>query len=158
MSLPLVYIVVLVLFVLLVSAFRLSRRTKIYAPEILQRPAPRNNTNTNTDTNTNTESAPLTLTREQLRNYRGENGAPMYIALKGKIYDLSSNATARELYGPSSKYNRLVGTDASRALATMNLDETKFSLDGLTAEQLKTLNEWVARYEQKYRVVGHVVD
>jgi predicted heme/steroid binding protein len=32
-----------------------------------------------------------TFTREQLRRYRGQNGAPIYFAYGGKVYDASES-------------------------------------------------------------------
>ena len=32
-----------------------------------------------------------TFTREELRKYRGQNGAPVYFAYKGKVYDASAS-------------------------------------------------------------------
>ena len=32
-----------------------------------------------------------TFTREQLRSYRGQDGAPVYFAYKGKVYDASAS-------------------------------------------------------------------
>ncbi len=32
-----------------------------------------------------------TFTREELRNYRGQDGAPAYFAYKGKVYDASAS-------------------------------------------------------------------
>jgi predicted heme/steroid binding protein len=32
-----------------------------------------------------------TFTREELRQYRGENGAPTYFAYQGKVYDASGS-------------------------------------------------------------------
>ncbi len=32
-----------------------------------------------------------TFTREELRRYRGENGAPIYFAYRGKVYDASES-------------------------------------------------------------------
>ena len=32
-----------------------------------------------------------TFTREELRKHRGQNGAPVYFAYKGKVYDASAS-------------------------------------------------------------------
>ena len=50
------------------------------------------------------------------------------------------------------------GKDASRALATMNFQEVdRQGLDGLTTEQLETLDQWKSKYDAKYAVVGSLL-
>ncbi len=42
-------------------------------------------------------SSPLRLTRAQLAKYTGADGGPIFLAVKGRIYDVS---TGRDHYGP----------------------------------------------------------
>lgn len=56
---------------------------------------------------------------EPLADYDGVIRAPIYIAVKGRVFDVSSGA---EFYGPATGgYNVLAGQDASRALGIMSL-------------------------------------
>lgn len=49
-----------------------------------------------------------------------------------------------------------VGREASRALGLMSLkvEDCTGNLDGLTQDQLNTLEGWEKRYKEKYPVVG----
>lgn len=49
----------------------------------------------------------------------------------------------------------------NRALALMSTDEKDVintSLDDLGEDELKTLNEWITKFESKYPVVGYLKD
>lgn len=64
-------------------------------------------------------TGPEAGTMEPLAEYNGILRAPIYIAVKGRVFDVSSGA---EFYGPESGgYNALAGQDASRALGIMSL-------------------------------------
>ncbi|KAK3343617.1 hypothetical protein B0T25DRAFT_554766 [Lasiosphaeria hispida] len=59
---------------------------------------------------------PLYLTPEQLAAYDGTDPAkPIYLAINGTIYDVSSNART---YGPGGSYRYFAGVDASRSYVT----------------------------------------
>ena len=100
---------------------------------------------------------------------------------QGLVYDVTSHDSGRELYGPGTSYGDLwAGKDATRSLATMDFKQTVWlfllklftvgnpffslyflgnftqgcDLSDLNAEQLKTLEEWVVKYQTKYKVVG----
>ena len=54
----------------------------------------------------------------------------------------------------------LAGRDASRALAKMSLDVADVDdphVDDLTAEENKTLDEWIEKLGKKYPVLGNLV-
>jgi len=100
----------------------------------------------------------LELTRDELAKFDATNpDEPVYIAVKGVIYDASSK---RESYVPGASYNCFAGKDCARALATMSLKPENCvpDIDGLTPEQLKILDDWVTYYADRYPVVGRVVD
>ena len=83
------------------------------------------------------------LTPSALRRHDGSNRAlPILLAAKGVVYDVTR------------------GRDCSRALAKMSLDPADVSRDvsDLTADELKTLDDWVVKFEAKYPAVGRVVD
>lgn len=59
---------------------------------------------------------PLYLTTEELAAFDGTDPTrPIYLAINGTIYDVSSNART---YGPGGPYHFFAGTDASRAYVT----------------------------------------
>jgi membrane-associated progesterone receptor component len=110
----------------------------------------------------------VTLTKEELLTFKGTDmpvpegriDAPIYIALRGKIFDVSFGG--KEMYGEGGPYNRFVGKDVSRALAKMSFEPADIDstdLSDLTADQLKTLQQWEDKLEKvkKYPIVGRVV-
>lgn len=98
------------------------------------------------------------LTPSALRRHDGSNRAlPILLAAKGVVYDVTRG---RDFYGAGGAYNLFTGRDCSRALAKMSLDPADVSRDvsDLTADELKTLDDWVVKFEAKYPAVGRVVD
>jgi len=98
---------------------------------------------------------PRPYTWEQVSEHKGISGdKSIWIAIKGKIYDVSSKPT---FYGPGAGYHIFAGRDATRGLALTSLDVKDVdnpSIADLT--DLSTLNEWIASYESKYDVIGWV--
>ncbi|KAI5290591.1 hypothetical protein KEM54_001089 [Ascosphaera aggregata] len=101
---------------------------------------------------------PTTLLR-----FNGENNAPVYLAVKGKVYDVTSG---KNFYGPGGPYANFAGRDASRGLACQSFDEEMLTKDlkgplddlkDLTREQLDNLAGWEERFNTKYLVVGKLV-
>ncbi|KAJ3394073.1 hypothetical protein HDU84_000101 [Entophlyctis sp. JEL0112] len=73
---------------------------------------------------------------EELAKYNGADAAqPVYLALKGVVYDVSS---ARNMYAPGSGYSAFAGKDASRALGMSSLkaEDCVADYSTLNAEQL----------------------
>ena len=56
-----------------------------------------------------------TVTQTELEDGDGVDGAPVYVALRGRVYDVSAG---KKFYGPGKPYHHFVGHDASRAFAT----------------------------------------
>ena len=56
-------------------------------------------------------------------------------------------------------YHLFAGRECARALAILSLKEEDCNgnLSDLTEEQVKKLDEWVAKFEAKYPVVGRLV-
>lgn len=53
------------------------------------------------------EDAPLRIfSKEELAQYKGENGGDIYLALMGKVFDVSSG---RDFYGPGGGYSFFSG-------------------------------------------------
>jgi predicted heme/steroid binding protein len=62
------------------------------------------------------QRGPLYLTPEELLAYDGSDPTkPIYLAINGTIYDVSSNPRT---YGPGGSYQYFAGCDASRAYVT----------------------------------------
>ena len=104
-----------------------------------------------------------TFTPRTLLINNGKGTAPVYLAVKGKVYDVTSG---RNFYGPGGPYENFAGRDATRGLACQSFDEEMLTknLDGpldeckdLTAEQLDNLNGWVERFEEKVSLFPRTV-
>jgi membrane-associated progesterone receptor component len=104
-----------------------------------------------------------TFTPPTLLPYSGENGMPVYLAVRGKIFDVTSG---RNFYGPGGPYANFAGRDASRGLACGSFDENMLTedlqgpldtLSDLDAEQMEALKGWEERFNEKYLVVGELV-
>ncbi|EPY23725.1 membrane-associated progesterone binding protein 2 [Strigomonas culicis] len=94
-----------------------------------------------------------TFTAEELAQHNGETLPTIYVSLKGKVYDCTS---AANFYGPGKGYAAFSGKEVSRCLGKMMLttEEANSSWANLSETNMKTLDEWVAKYEAKYKVVG----
>ncbi|RYO25552.1 hypothetical protein AA0119_g35 [Alternaria tenuissima] len=104
-----------------------------------------------------------TFTPPSLFPYNGLNNMPVYLAVRGRVFDVTSG---RNFYGPGGPYANFAGRDASRGLAcgsfdedmlTKDLDGPLDTLENLDAEQLDALRGWEERFEEKYLVVGKLV-
>jgi membrane-associated progesterone receptor component len=98
------------------------------------------------------------FTLEELHSFNGaQDDQPIYIALNGKVYDVSSG---RHFYGPGTSYHALAGHDASVALAKSSLEAQDIDapLSSLQdPEDRERLQNWVNKYDSKYPVVGTLV-
>lgn len=104
--------------------------------------------------NESTEMKEFTL--EELSLYVGKDNSPIYIALRGMVYDVTSGAA---FYGPEGGYAMFAGRDASKCLAKMSFETqelNKQDLSDLTEEENKTLNDWIEKYEKKYKKIGTI--
>lgn len=98
----------------------------------------------------------LYLTLEELAQHTGEGGTSIFLAVYGRIFDVSEG---REFYGPGAGYSNLAGKDCSRAFATNCYNNQGLhDLRGLSVEQRKSIDHWYKFYSehQKYRAVGWV--
>jgi len=96
-----------------------------------------------------------TFTPRTLLKYNGQNNSPVYIAVRGKVHDVSSG---RNFYGPGGPYQNFAGRDATRGLACQSFDEEMLTkdLDGpldpcddLTPEERENLQGWIERFDEK---------
>ena len=93
-------------------------------------------------------------TLAELGRYDGRDaGAPVLLAVRGRVYDV---IRGRAFYGPGGPYAAFAGRDCTRALALMSTDtiECIGDLTGLTPAELAQLDEWVERFERNYAAIG----
>ncbi|XP_050018681.1 LOW QUALITY PROTEIN: neuferricin [Alexandromys fortis] len=94
---------------------------------------------------------------EELARYRGGPGDPgLYLALLGRVYDVSSG---RRHYEPGAHYSGFAGRDASRAFVTGDYSEAGLVDDvtGLSSSEILILHNWLSFYEKNYVFVGRLV-
>lgn len=97
-------------------------------------------------------SEPLNLSEEELSKFDGSNNKePIYIAIDGDVYDVSSN---REMYArPNGAYSFFAGRDAARAFVTGcfgNEEQLTHDLRGLGEQELASLQRWKDFYDNHY--------
>lgn len=104
-----------------------------------------------------------TYTPRTLLPFNGEDGGPVYFAVRGRVFDVSRG---RNFYGPGGPYSNFAGRDASRGLACGSFDEDMLTkdLDGpldtladLGKDEMDALQGWEERFSEKYDVVGRIL-
>jgi len=93
------------------------------------------------------------ITKEALKKYDGTNGGPIYLAVKGYVFDVSSKP---EMYGPGGGYHVFAGKDGSKGLGIGSLKPGDAVPDDGTlgsAEQ-KVLDDWLVFFQTRYNQVG----
>ncbi|KAG6879364.1 hypothetical protein C0992_003282 [Termitomyces sp. T32_za158] len=81
-------------------------------------------------------------TTEELKKYDGSTpGLPIYVAIKGTIFDVSHKA---DIYGPGRSYSIFAGKDGSKGLGMSSLDPQNAVADysGLNESDRKVLDDW----------------
>jgi|GEM_PF-1663737 len=111
----------------------------------------------------NAPRAPLPQAEErdyslaELGQYDGSDSTkPLLLAIRGQVYDVTRG---RDFYGPGGPYGIFAGKDCTRALAKVSFDEELFTgnVEGLGAEELEKLDEWIEIFEGKYRRIGRLL-
>lgn len=107
----------------------------------------------------------MLITRDQLEEMDGFEGTPLYLSIKGRVYDVSAGG---KFYAEGGEYHDWVGKDASRSFGTAcrggvdrtGMDCLSESLEGLTDNEIKEIDRWLELYEthDKYTFVGYLVD
>ncbi|EGC34240.1 hypothetical protein DICPUDRAFT_92264 [Dictyostelium purpureum] len=100
-------------------------------------------------------------TLEELKQYNGtDETKPIFIAIKGKIYDVTAKSST---YGPGGAYNTFSGNDATICLAKSSFEDadinkkwTEKSLEELPEEHKESLNGWINFFSERYILVGNV--
>ncbi|KAI4753438.1 cytochrome b5 [Aureobasidium sp. EXF-3400] len=104
-----------------------------------------------------------TFTPPELEPYNGRNNMPVYLAVRGRVFDVTSG---RNFYGPGGPYANFAGRDASRGLACGSFDEDMLTKDlngpldtlsDLGEEEMEAMRGWEERFSEKYLVVGKLV-
>eukprot|EP01012_Entosiphon_sulcatum_P010596 TRINITY_DN16233_c0_g1_i2.p1 TRINITY_DN16233_c0_g1~~TRINITY_DN16233_c0_g1_i2.p1 ORF type:complete len:135 (+),score=22.94 TRINITY_DN16233_c0_g1_i2:31-435(+) len=98
---------------------------------------------------------PRGFTAEELAEFNGTNDRPIYLSLKNVVYSVSP-----DFYGPGKAYHAFAGKESTIPLAKsvkVTDEECNQSWYDLSAEDLKTADEWEAKYRKKYPVVGWFV-
>mmetsp|Transcript_111 Transcript_111/g.143 ORF Transcript_111/g.143 Transcript_111/m.143 type:complete len:449 (+) Transcript_111:84-1430(+) len=100
------------------------------------------------------ESLP-SMTAEELGFYDGTNDRPIYLAVKGRVYDVSEG---KAFYGKGRSYYHFVAKDATRAFATGCVQKACLvsSLEGLSADEKMEADRWIEFFEfhDKYKLVA----
>ena len=98
------------------------------------------------------------LTLEELRQYDGHGpDGRVCLAINGEIYDCTKG---KRFYGPEGPYAPLAGHDATRSLATFDVEAVKDEWDDhsdLTVSQMSSVQEWQEQFAEKYNYVGKLV-
>jgi len=104
-----------------------------------------------------------TFTPPTLLPYNGTANMPVYLAVRGRVFDVTPG---RNFYGPGGPYQNFAGRDASRGLAcgsfdadmlTEDLEGPLDKLEDLGGEEMEALRGWEERFTEKYLVVGKLV-
>ena len=104
-----------------------------------------------------------TFTPPALKPYNGTNGMPVYLAIRGQVFDVTSGSS---FYGPGGPYENFAGRDASRGLACHSFDESMLTKDlegpldelkDLGSTEMETLQGWEEQFSSKYLIVGKLV-
>ncbi|KAJ2902698.1 hypothetical protein MKZ38_000208 [Zalerion maritima] len=95
------------------------------------------------------------ISQEELTKADGTGeGKTCYVAIKGKVYDVTGN----KAYQEGGSYHVFAGKDASRALALSSKDEkdVKSEWSDLSPDKKKVLDDWITFFSKRYNIVGVV--
>ncbi|EAU81041.1 hypothetical protein CC1G_10160 [Coprinopsis cinerea okayama7 len=95
-------------------------------------------------------------TPEELTKYDGKDGRPIYVAIKGTIFDVTRKA---DVYGPGKSYSIFAGKDGSKGLGMSSLKAEHAIADysDLGETERKVLDDWYAFFSKRYNIIGRVV-
>ncbi|MFH4974705.1 hypothetical protein AB6A40_001414 [Gnathostoma spinigerum] len=97
------------------------------------------------------------MTVEELLEYDGKKNERILLALCGTIFDVTRG---KAYYGPYGPYGKLAGHDATRSLATMDVNNVRDeydSLKDLKEEEMNEAREWYTSFTEKYPTVGRLL-
>ncbi|WOO82392.1 Membrane steroid-binding protein 2 [Vanrija pseudolonga] len=94
---------------------------------------------------------------ELARHDGADPNKPIYISIKGQVFDVSANP---RVYGKGGAYNMMAGRDASRSFVT-GCFQTHLTHDlrGFTDQDMASLDHWVKFFtdSDKYHKVGTAI-
>ncbi|XP_037938138.1 neuferricin homolog [Teleopsis dalmanni] len=98
------------------------------------------------------------FTKAELAKYNGENGAPLYLALLGDVFDVTKGL---KHYGPGCSYNFFIGRDASVSFITGEfenfVEDEADDVVVLKLNDLLGLENWKNFYHKDYAYVGKLI-
>lgn len=96
------------------------------------------------------------FTVESLKQYNGVDKPQLYLALLGKVFDVTKGS---QHYGAGKSYNFFIGKDGSRSFITGEFgpNEADDDVIGLKSEDFKALDQWVRFYHKEYKRVGKYI-
>ncbi|KAI9582259.1 neuferricin homolog [Glossina fuscipes] len=100
----------------------------------------------------------LLLTKEQLNEFNGVGGQPIYLALLGRVYDVTRG---EKHYGPGCAYHFFAGRDASVAFITGEfknyIEDEADNVLALKSPAILSLINWEKFYKSDYIYIGKVI-
>ncbi|KAM7348163.1 neuferricin homolog [Cochliomyia hominivorax] len=98
------------------------------------------------------------FTKEELSKFNGENNKPIYLAILGRVYDVSKGV---KHYGPGCSYSYFAGRDASVSFITGEfenyVEEEADDVLSLKPSELLSLANWQNFYEKDYIYKGKLI-
>uniref|UniRef100_A0A0A9YFT6 Membrane-associated progesterone receptor component 2 n=1 Tax=Lygus hesperus TaxID=30085 RepID=A0A0A9YFT6_LYGHE len=99
------------------------------------------------------------FTIEELKPYdgKGEFGPRVLVAVNGKVFDVTKGS---KYYGPGGPYSAFAGKDASRGLATFDVNGGKDVYDDLSdlnTFEMDSIKEWEMQFTERYDYVGKLL-
>eukprot|EP00744_Colponema_vietnamica_P005360 GILI01007863.1.p3 GENE.GILI01007863.1~~GILI01007863.1.p3 ORF type:complete len:122 (-),score=31.98 GILI01007863.1:349-714(-) len=93
------------------------------------------------------------FTAEDLSQFNGLNGKPIYLSVMGIVYDVTPG---EDFYAVGKAYGCFAGKEVSRCLAKMEINDNEANAGwvNLNEEHAKTMLEWKAKYDTKYKIMG----
>ncbi|PMD57310.1 cytochrome b5 [Hyaloscypha bicolor E] len=94
------------------------------------------------------------ITPEFLSRCNGIDSNLCYVAIKGKVFDVTGNKS----YEKGGSYHVFAGHDASRALALTSTkpEDVRPDWEDLDDKEKQTLDDWMTFFSKRYNVVGLV--
>lgn len=137
------------------------RKTIDRAPQSGSQSAPRKDRHKvafsrKTDSASQSESVSSTdrvLSADELAQYTGDSGRPIYLAILGHVFDVTRG---RRHYGAGGGYSGFAGRDATRAFISGDFSAAGLvdSIDELSGQDLLGLDGWLRMYRKDYQAVG----
>jgi len=95
------------------------------------------------------------FTKEELSTFKGENDGPIYLALMGKVFDVTNG---RDFYGPGGGYSFFTGKDGTRGFVSGDFTPAGLidDISGLDDDDYLGVKNWIDFYAKDYAFIGKV--